>query len=364
MPILLAPDQAPTLDELLAAADTSGLTWHIDAGGDVLPRVAGLGTLAGAGASELAFLANPRYQSQLETSGAVAIIVAPAVASSHRAALIEAGKPGVPLVVCSEPYLLYTRIAQWFDRAMRGQLAREVHRSAVVGDVALGARVSVGPLAIIEDGAIIGDDVVIGAGCFIAAGTRIGVGSRLHPRVTLYRGVVMGERALIHSGAVIGADGFGFAPDKHNPNGLWSKIPQFGGVSIGNDVEIGANTTVDRGALEDTRIGDGVKLDNQIQIGHNTQIGAHTAMAGCVGVAGSAIIGERCTFGGSAMVLGHLKIVDDVHVSAASLVMSSIDKPGRYTGAFPLAEHRDWERNAAVLRQLARLRRRIQALEE
>jgi len=163
---------------------------------------------------------------------------------------------------------------------------------------------------------------------------------------------------------VIGGDGFGFAPDKHRPDRFWSKIPQFGGVAIGNDVEIGANTTVDRGALEDTRIGDGVKLDNQIQIGHNTQIGAHTAMAGCVGVAGSATIGARCTFGGSAMILGHLTIVDDVHISAASLVMSSIDKPGRYTGAFPLAEHRDWERNAAVLRQLARLRRRIQALEE
>lgn len=364
MPILLAPDQAPTLDELLAAADTSGLTWHIESRSDVLPRIAGVGTLANAGAAELAFLANPRYQHQVDTSNAAAIIVAPDVAASHMAALAEAGRVGAPLVVCSEPYLLYTRIAQWFERAMHGQQVREVHRSAVIGDVALGARVSVGPLAVIEDGAIIGDDVTIGAGCFIAAGTRIGAGSLLHPRVSLYRGVSMGERALIQSGAVIGGDGFGFAPDKHRPDRFWSKIPQFGGVAIGNDVEIGANTTVDRGALEDTRIGDGVKLDNQIQIGHNTQIGAHTAMAGCVGVAGSATIGARCTFGGSAMILGHLTIVDDVHISAASLVMSSIDKPGRYTGAFPLAEHRDWERNAAVLRQLARLRRRIQALEE
>jgi len=364
MPILLAPDQAPTLDELLAAADTSGLNWQIESSADALPRIVGLGTLAGAGAGELAFLANPRYQSQLDTCQASAIILSPDVAATHRAALAAAGLPGCPLVVCSEPYLLYARIAQWFDRAMRGQMPRDIHRTAVVGDVSLGTGVSIGPMAVIEDGAIIGDDVVIGAGCFIAAGTRIGTGSFLHPHVSLYRGVSMGERTLIHSGAVIGGDGFGFAPDKRNPCGLWSKIPQFGGVLIGNDVEIGSNTTVDRGALEDTRIGDGVKLDNQIQIGHNTQIGAHTAMAGCVGVAGSAIIGERCTFGGSAMVLGHLTIVDDVHISSASLVMSSIDKPGRYTAAFPLSEHRDWERNAAVLRQLARLRRRIQALEE
>ncbi len=364
MPILLSADHAPRLDELLEAADTTGLTWRIESDEAAMPRIAGVGTLAGAGESELAFLANPRYEHQLDACGAAAVIVAPAVAAAHRMRRAETGSAPLILVACAEPYLLYARIAQWLERAQRGHLARGVHPSAVVGDVSLGQGVRIGPLAVIEDGAIIEDGVIIGAGCFIGAGSRIGADSLLHPRATLYRGTSMGPRAIIHSGAVLGADGFGFAPDPHNPDVVWSKIPQFGNVTIGADVEIGANTTIDRGALDDTRIGDGVKLDNQIQIGHNTQIGAHTAMAGCVGVAGSATIGERCTFGGSAMILGHLKIVDDVHISAASLVMSSIDKPGRYTGAFPLDEHRDWERNAAVLRQLARLRRRIQALEE
>jgi UDP-3-O-[3-hydroxymyristoyl] glucosamine N-acyltransferase len=170
----------------------------------------------------------------------------------------------------------------------------------------------------------------------------------------------VGERAIIHSGVVIGADGFGFAPHE----GQWVKIEQLGAVRIGNDVEIGANTCIDRGALEDTVIEDGVKLDNLIQIGHNVHIGAHTAMAGCVGVAGSARIGAHCTVGGGAVVLGHLTLADHVHISAASVVMRSIGKPGQYSGVFPIDDNASWEKNAATLRQLHALRQRIKTLEQ
>jgi UDP-3-O-[3-hydroxymyristoyl] glucosamine N-acyltransferase len=175
----------------------------------------------------------------------------------------------------------------------------------------------------------------------------IGDDSCLYPNVVLYANSTLGRRVIVHSGAVIGADGFGFAQE----SGRWIKIPQIGGVRIGDDVEIGANTTIDRGALDDTVIEDGVKLDNQIQIGHNTRIGANTAVAGCTGIAGSADIGANCTFGGAAMILGHLRIVDNVHVSAGTMVTRSVLKPGTYTGIYPFDEHDAWARGAAAVRR-------------
>jgi UDP-3-O-[3-hydroxymyristoyl] glucosamine N-acyltransferase len=231
----------------------------------------------------------------------------------------------------------------------------------VIGQgVQLHASASVGPAAIIEDGAVIGAHVVIGAHCVVGELAHIGAHSRLAARVSFGRACRLGERGTLHSGAVIGADGFGFAPFE----GRWERIEQLGTVQMGDDVDIGANTCVDRGALDDTVIADGVKLDNLIQIAHNVHIGAHTAMAGCVGVAGSARIGKHCTFGGAAMILGHLEIGDHVHISAASVVMSSLLKPGQYSGVFPIDDNGSWEKNAATLRQLHTLRSRLRALEK
>jgi UDP-3-O-[3-hydroxymyristoyl] glucosamine N-acyltransferase len=194
----------------------------------------------------------------------------------------------------------------------------------------------------------------------VESGAVIGEGTRLHSRVTVGHGCRIGRQCILHSGVVIGADGFGFAPHQ----GHWEKIEQLGAVRIGDHVEIGANTCIDRGALEDTVIEDGVKLDNLIQIGHNVHIGAHTAMAGCVGVAGSAKIGAHCTVGGGAVVLGHLALADGVHVSAATVVTRSILKPGHYTGMFPVDENAQWEKNAASLKQLSRMRDRVRQLEQ
>ncbi|TAL15817.1 MAG: UDP-3-O-(3-hydroxymyristoyl)glucosamine N-acyltransferase, partial [Aquabacterium sp.] len=207
---------------------------------------------------------------------------------------------------------------------------------------------------VIEDGAR------IGAHCFIGRDAHVGEGSRLAPHVTLGHDCRIGRRAVVHSGVVIGADGFGFAPHQ----GRYEKIEQLGGVRIGDDVEIGANTCIDRGALDDTVLEDGVKLDNLIQIGHNVRVGAHTAMAGCVGVAGSARIGAHCTVGGAAVILGHLTLADGVHISAASVVMRSILQPGQYSGVFPIDDNASWEKNAATLRQLHSLRDRLRALEK
>jgi UDP-3-O-[3-hydroxymyristoyl] glucosamine N-acyltransferase len=212
----------------------------------------------------------------------------------------------------------------------------------------------------VEPGARIGPGASVGALSYIGAGAVIGAGTRIAARVTLGERCVVGDRCIVHSGVVIGADGFGFAPHE----GRWEKIAQLGAVRIGDDVEIGANTCIDRGALEDTVIEDGVKLDNLIQVGHNVHIGAHSAMAGCVGIAGSARIGRRCTVGGGAIVLGHLELADDVHITAASVVSRSILKPGQYSGMFPIDDNASWEKNAATLRQLYTLRERLRTLEK
>jgi UDP-3-O-[3-hydroxymyristoyl] glucosamine N-acyltransferase len=246
-------------------------------------------------------------------------------------------------IVADQPYLYFARLTQLWKKSLPPPAGPRLHPSAVIDPEAfVDATASVGPLCVVERGA------------------RIGAGSVLKSRVTVGEYCVIGERCILHSGVVLGADGFGFAPHA----GAWEKIEQLGAVRIGNDVEIGANTCVDRGALQDTVIGDGVKLDNLIQIGHNVQIGAHSAMAGCSGVAGSTVIGAHCTIGGAASVLGHLSLADHVHISAASVVTRSLRKPGQYTGFFPIDENAAWEKNAATVKQLHSLRERIKALEK
>jgi len=266
-------------------------------------------------------------------------------------------------VLCAQPYGLYALLAQWFDQHRLSRLASGIHASAVVSSSArIGQGVHIAPHCVVEEGAVIGDGCRLGPGCVVGQGARLGKDCLLHARVTLYHGVRVGDRAILHSGVVLGADGFGFAPHPAK-TAAWVKIAQLGGVTVGDDVEVGANTTVDRGALDDTVLEHGVKLDNQIMIAHNCRVGEHTAMAACVGVAGSTTIGKRCSIGGAAMISGHLALVDDVLISGGTAVTSSILTPGRYTGVYPYATHRDWQRNAAVVAQLGQLRRRLRAVE-
>jgi UDP-3-O-[3-hydroxymyristoyl] glucosamine N-acyltransferase len=297
----------------------------------VIDRIAPLDR---AGPSHITFLSHPRYRAQLEQSAAGCVIVAPALAE-------DAAARGTA-IVAPDPYLYYARLSQWWAEHA-APVAHGVHPSAVV-----------------EPGAQIGEGASVGALSYIGTAAVVGAGTRIGARVTVGEHCVIGERCILHSGVVIGADGFGFAPHE----GRWEKIAQLGAVRIGNDVEIGANTCIDRGALEDTVIEDGVKLDNLIQVGHNVHIGAHSAMAGCVGIAGSAKIGRHCTVGGGAIVLGHLELADHVHITAASVVSRSILKPGQYSGMFPIDDNASWEKNAATLRQLHTLRDRLRALEK
>jgi UDP-3-O-[3-hydroxymyristoyl] glucosamine N-acyltransferase len=299
--------------------------------GDAQVLIRQVGTLERAGEGQIAFLANPRYRGRLAATRAAALIVGPEAASLT----------ALPRIVCDDPYLYFARVSQLFN--------------ALVAQPP-----GVHPDASVSPGARLGARVSIGAGCVIGEDVEIGDDSCLYPRVVVYRGCRIGARAIVHSGAVIGADGFGIARDGDR----WAKIPQIGRVVIGDDVEIGANTTIDRGAIDDTVIGDGVKLDNQIQIGHNCRVGAHTAMAGCVAVAGSARIGAHCTIGAGALILGHLSICDHVEVSAATVISRSIHKPGTYTGMFPFDDNASWARNTALVRHLAELAARVRALEK
>jgi UDP-3-O-[3-hydroxymyristoyl] glucosamine N-acyltransferase len=315
-------------------------------------RIDRIGPLEGATPSTITFLSNPRLQPLLAASNAGCVIVGPAL----RDAAVQRGAA----IVTPDPYLYYARLTQWWAARSRRAAAAGVHATAVVDPSArIGAGASIGPFVVIEAEAEVGERAVVGAHCFIGAAAAVGADTRLAAHVSLGERCRIGARGVVHSGAVIGADGFGFAPTE----GRWEKIEQLGGVSIGDDVEIGANTCIDRGALGDTEIGNGVKLDNLIQIGHNVRIGEHSALAGCAGVAGSAVIGKHCTIGGAGMIVGHLEIGDHVHVSAGSMVMRSIHKPGVYTGIFPIDDNANWEKNAATLRQLHALRDRLRALE-
>ena len=316
----------------------------VGAGDTAISRIA---PIDNAGPGDLTFLSDPKYRHHLATTRAAAVVMAPPAADGLTAAILT-----------PQPYLYYARVAQWLNPLPSPDPG--IHSSAVVeGEVAAGA--SIGPNVWVGAGAMIGEGVVIAANCSIGAGVAIGAGSRLAPNVAVYSGARLGARCLVHSGAVIGADGFGFAREA---DGAWVKIPQLGRVLIGDDVEIGAGTTIDRGALGDTVIGDGVKLDNQIQIAHNVQIGAHTAIAGCVGIAGSTVIGARCTLGGAAMIIGHLHIGDDVNITAGTLVAKSIPGAGTYCGGVPFMEHGDWLRNFSRLRHLDAMTDKIRALEK
>ena len=303
--------------------------------GDSSIEIDRIASLESAGVAAIGFVAHPRYRSQLAATRAACVIVGPELAE-------EAAARGAAIVT-PDPYRYYARLSQWWAPHLRPTAGAGVHPSAVVdrsADVAASAH--------------------IGALTVVGAGSRIGAGTRIGARVVINDNVHIGARCIVHPGAVIGADGFGFAPHA----GGWEKIEQLGGVRIGDDVEIGANTCIDRGALEDTVIEDGVKLDNLVQVGHNVRIGAHSALAGCVGIAGSARIGAHCTFGGGAIVLGHLELADHVAISAATVVTRSIHKPGLYSGVFPIDDNASWEKNAATLRQLHSLRERIRHLEK
>jgi UDP-3-O-[3-hydroxymyristoyl] glucosamine N-acyltransferase len=313
-------------------------------GGEVLGdgdiALAGVGTIEGARAGQITFLANPKYRGKLKDTQAGAVILGVA----------ERDATDRPRIVAPNPYAYFARVAQLFAPAPA--YAPGVHASSVVHEGAqVAASASVAEFVSIGRGAVIGENTRIGPGCHIGEGAHIGADTRLEARVTIYPGCRLGERCIVHSGVVVGADGFGFAPDK----GAWVKIPQTGRVLVGDDVEIGANTTIDRGALDDTVIGNGVKLDNQIQVGHNVVIGDHTVMAGCVGIAGSARIGKNCMVGGGAIILGHLEVADRCTISAMTLITKSITSPGTYTSVMPFMPHDDWLRNASQLRRLGRL---------
>ena len=321
--------------------------------GDGNLAVTRLAPLESADAGSLSFLANPRYAGKMAASVAGCVVVAPA---QQDLALARGAA-----IVTPDPYLYFARLTQWWAGRTRPPAAAGIHPSAVVEPGAqIHASASIGALAYVGAGARVGAGAVIGTHSHIGAGAVVGDGTRLAPRVTLGDACVVGARGILHSGVVVGADGFGFAPSQ----GTWVKIEQLGAVRIGDDVEIGANTCIDRGALDDTVLDDGVKLDNLIQVGHNVHIGAHSAMAGCVGIAGSAKIGRHCTAGGGAIILGHLELVDHVHITAATVVTRSILKPGQYSGLFPFDDNASWEKNAATLRQLHTLRDRIRALEK
>lgn len=362
MPVLLEPDRAPALSELLKAIPGGLVQRVVQGSGDFVdPPIAGLGALTSAGPSEISFIVHAKYLPQMSRTRSCAVIVLPEIDEQLAA---SDPVPAYARVVCKHPYLLYARLAQWFDWARQPARLAAIHPTAIVDPTAqVAPSASIGAYTVVGARSRIGAMTQIGAGTVIGADVEIGVSSNIHARVTIYDNVRIGARALILSGAVLGADGFGFAPDPSIAKGAWGRIPQFGGVLIGNDVEIGANTTVDRGALEDTVLEDGVKLDNQIMIGHNCRIGAHTAAAACVGVAGSTTVGARCTLGGAAMLSGHLVIGDDVHISGGTAVTYNISTPGRYTGVFPSTEHAEWQRNAAVVSQLSTLRKRLRALE-
>jgi UDP-3-O-[3-hydroxymyristoyl] glucosamine N-acyltransferase len=370
MPVLLDLDRAPRLSELLKSIP-AGLVQGVFAGDqkDSDPQIAGIGSLSSAGETEISFIVHSKYLEQLYLTQAAVVIVLPEINEALASALPETDGLAelanrFVRVVSPHPYLLYARLAQWFDSARQPRFVPGIHPTACI-DVSAQVSTSalIGPHVVIGARSVIGALVHVGAGVVVGSDAVIGASSVIHPRVSVYDGVKIGSRAIVHSGAVLGADGFGFAPDSTLGKGAWGKIPQLGGLLIGDDVEIGANTTIDRGALENTIIEDGVKLDNQIMIAHNCRVGAHTAMAACVGVAGSTTIGQRCTIGGASMLSGHLILGDDVHISGGTAVTANVLKPGRYTGVFPFAEHAEWQKNAAVIGQLSQLRKRLRILE-
>lgn len=316
--------------------------------GDARVRITQIATLENAQPDQISFLTNSKYRPQLANTRAGAVILAEA----------DADATELPRIITDNPYAYFAKASAMLNPLPEAKPG--VHPTAVIGASAkVDATASIAATAVIGEGALIGAFSVIGEGCCIGANVVIGSHARLYPRVVIYHGCVIGNNVIVHSGVVIGADGFGIAMDE----GRWIKIPQIGRVVIGNDVEIGANTTIDRGALDDTLIEDGVKLDNQIQVAHNVRIGAHTAIAGCVGIAGSTTIGRYCRIGGSAGILGHLQIADHVEIAAFTLIGKSIREAGSYAAIFPFSKTDDWRKNTAHLRHLDDLAKRIKTLE-
>ena len=320
-----------------------------EAVGEVSSPITGVATLDSAGPGQIAFLANPKYRSRLATTRAAAVIVGPG----------DRAGATVPLIVSDNPYAYYARTVALFnpEPAVRGS----IHPFAQIdGTANVDATAEIGPFVVIGPRASVGAGCSIGAHCVLGEGVQVGAGTRLYPRVTVYKGCKLGERCIVHSGVVIGADGFGMARDR----GRWLKIPQVGSVRIGDDVEIGANTTVDRGALDDTVIGDGVKLDNQIQVGHNVVIGEHTVIAGCCGISGSVTIGRNCMIGGGVGFVGHISICDNTSISGYSFITKSITRTGTYTSGMPFMPHAEWLRNTVYVRRLYKIARSLRKDEQ
>ncbi len=320
----------------------------LELSGDPAARVSSVATLKAAAPGQLAFLANIRYRKQLAGTGAtVVVMAADAVADCPTSCLIS-----------GNPYASYARIAAVLHPPMKRTPGVDP-TACIAATAQVATSASIGPMAVIGDGAVVGERVQVGAHCVIGERVRVGNDCDLGTRTVLCRDVVLGERCVLQPGAVIGSEGFGFARDTDG----YVKVPQLGSVRIGNDVEIGANTTIDCGAIDDTVIEDGVKLDNQVQVGHNCRIGAHTVIAGCVGISGSTTIGKRCMIGGAVGMVGHLEIGDDVIISGFTMVTHSLPGPGMYSSGMPAVEAGDWRKQVARLRRLEGMERRLRRLE-
>jgi len=318
--------------------------------GDGTRSVSAVAALATAGSADLSFLADKKFLPQLVSTGAAAVILHPDFTAECP----------VDYLISAFPYLSYARASGLFNNAPADADAG-VHCSAVISlDAQVHASAVVGPHVVVEAGAVVGANVVLGAGVYVGHGCELGAGTRVYPNVVIYHNVVVGRDCVIHSQVVLGADGFGFArsPDS------WEKIYQLGGVQIGDRVEIGASTTIDRGAIDDTVIGDGVIIDNLVQVAHNCRIGKNTAIAGCSGLAGSTIIGDNCTLSGGVGVVGHLEICDNVHVTGMTMVTRSINEPGSYSSGTPMSATGDWKRNAVRFSQLDSIQKRLASLEK
>ncbi|AFZ83638.1 UDP-3-O-[3-hydroxymyristoyl] glucosamine N-acyltransferase lpxD [Candidatus Kinetoplastibacterium blastocrithidii TCC012E] len=358
MPTLLDKDQSIDLGRLLSLVDTSNIDLQLILADDSA-FIMGISSLSKAIRGDITFLNDIRYIKYVSDTNASAIIVSDKIYSDL---IMRNSMPDCSFIVCNNPYLLYARVTHWFNKQLSKNISQNIHSSAIVStDSIIGHNVEIGPHSVIGPGVVIGRDAKIGSGCAIGKNSDIGDNCLIHSRVTLYPNTTIGSRSLIHSGVVLGADGFGYALDKSSSCFIWNKIYQFGRVEIGSDVEIGANTTIDRGALDNTVIGNGVKLDNQVMIGHNVIIGDGTAIAACVGIAGSTKIGKRCSIAGAAMVSGHITIVDDVHISGATAIISNIIKSGRYTGIYPYSTHSEWQHNAPIISKLSKIRKLIKS---
>jgi UDP-3-O-[3-hydroxymyristoyl] glucosamine N-acyltransferase len=322
----------------------------LEAVGNTSLRVTGIANLADATSDQLAFLFNSAYRAHLTTTNAAAVVMRADDAQGYNGSAL----------ISDQPRMTWAQVAHWFDRTPIPD--QQIHPTAVVDATCrLGQGVTIGANVVVESGCVIGDEVTIGPGCVLGEGVVIGDQTRLFANVTLYHEVIVGSQTLIHSGAVIGADGFGFEFDRSR--GTLVKIPQVYGVRIGDRVEIGAGSTIDRGALNDTHIGDGVKLDNQVQIGHGTRIGANTAISGCTAIAGSTRVGSHCLIGGAVGIIDNIEIVDQVEITAMSLVSQSIETPGRYSSGTGLLPSRVWKRSIVGFKQLDKVLKRLRGLE-